>query len=140
MLNKDMLDLLKDFMPAVFATVKDGKPHLAFLSWLIATDEKTIKVALSKNSASVNNIKENANVAISVFGPSIAATIYGTAKIVKDEIETIPFPVSVVEVNVESVVDNLFPGATVKGTIPFEHTGKIQKALELDEKVLNALK
>jgi hypothetical protein len=40
MLNKDMLDLLKDFTPAVFATVKDNKPHLAFVSWLIATDEK----------------------------------------------------------------------------------------------------
>lgn len=140
MLSNDLMKLLNDLTPAVFATSNDNKPYLAFVSWLIAKDENTIRVALSKNSKSVENVKTNPNVAISVFGPEIASTIYGKAEIVKDAIEDIPFPVSVLEVKVESVVDNLFPGATIKGTIPFEHTGNIQKALELDEKVLKALK
>lgn len=82
----------------------------------------------------------NTPISSSVFGPEIAATIYGKAEIIKDSIEDIPFGVSVLEVKVENVVDNLFPGATVKGTIPFEHTGNVQKALELDEKVLKALR
>ncbi len=140
MLDKDLLDLLKDLTPAILGTVDNDKPYLAFVSWLVAKDEKTLRVALSKNSKSVENIKINSNVAISVFGPSIAKTIYGTGKIVKDSIEDIAFPVSVIEINVENVVDNLFPGGNVKGTIPFEHTGNVQKALELDEKVLKALK
>ncbi|MGC9080155.1 pyridoxamine 5'-phosphate oxidase family protein [Sulfurihydrogenibium sp.] len=140
MLNENLLKLLNDLTPSIFATTSEGKPYLAFVSWLIAKDENTIRVALSRNSKSVENVKSNPNVAISVFGPEIASTIYGTAKIIKDTIEEIPFPVSVLEVKVESVVDNLFPGATVKGTIPFEHTGNVQKALELDEKVLKALR
>ncbi|MDM7272949.1 pyridoxamine 5'-phosphate oxidase family protein [Sulfurihydrogenibium azorense] len=140
MLNENLMKLLNDLTPAVFATVDGDKPYLAFVSWLIAKDQNTLRVALSKNSKSVENIKNNPNVAVSVFGPEIAATIYGKAEIIKDSIEDIPFGVSVLEVKVENVVDNLFPGATVKGTIPFEHTGNVQKALELDEKVLKALR
>ncbi|MFN3787596.1 MAG: pyridoxamine 5'-phosphate oxidase family protein [Sulfurihydrogenibium azorense] len=140
MLNENLMKLLNDLTPAVFATVDGDKPYLAFVSWLIAKDQNTLRVALSKNSKSVENVKNNPNVAISVFGPEIAATIYGKAEIIKDSIEDIPFGVSVLEVKVENVVDNLFPGATVKGTIPFEHTGNVQKALELDEKVLKALR
>lgn len=134
------MKLLNDLTPAVFATVDGDKPYLAFVSWLIAKDQNTLRVALSKNSKSVENVKNNPNVAISVFGPEIAATIYGKAEIIKNSIEDIPFGVSVLEVKVENVVDNLFPGATVKGTIPFEHTGNVQKALELDDKVLKALR
>ncbi|MFN4308130.1 pyridoxamine 5'-phosphate oxidase family protein [Sulfurihydrogenibium azorense] len=140
MLNENLMKLLNDLTPAVFATVDGDKPYLAFVSWLIAKDQNTLRVALSKNSKSVENIKNNPNMAVSVFGPEIAATIYGKAEIIKDSIEDIPFGVSVLEVKVENVVDNLFPGATVKGTIPFEHTGNVQKALELDEKVLKALR
>lgn len=140
MLNENLMKLLNDLTPAVFATVDGDKPYLAFVSWLIAKDQNTIRVALSKNSKSVENVKKNPNVAVSVFGPEIAATIYGKAEVIKDTIEDIPFGVSVLEVKVENVIDNLFPGATVKGTIPFEHTGNVQKALELDEKVLKALR
>ncbi|WP_028950926.1 pyridoxamine 5'-phosphate oxidase family protein [Sulfurihydrogenibium subterraneum] len=140
MLNENLMKLLNDLTPAVFATADGDKPYLAFVSWLIAKDQNTIRVALSKNSKSVENVKNNPNVAVSVFGPEIAATIYGKAEVIKDTIDDIPFGVSVLDVKVENVVDNLFPGATVKGTIPFEHTGNVQKALELDEKVLKALR
>lgn len=140
MLSEKIMAVLKDLTPAVVATVAENKPYLAFVSWLIAKDESTIRIGLSSNSKTVENIKANPNVAISVFGPEVASTIYGTTQIIKDKIEDIPFGVSVVEVKVENVVDNLFPGATVKGVIPFEHTGNIQKAIELDEKVLKALK
>lgn len=140
MLSENLKALLKDLTPSVVATVFDSKAHLAFVSWLIAKDEKILRIALSSNSKTVENIKNNSYVGVSVFGPEVASTIYGTGKVIKERIEDIPFPVSVVEVEIESVVDNLFPGATVKGVIPFEHTGNIQKAVELDEKVLKALK
>ncbi|MGC9188295.1 MAG: pyridoxamine 5'-phosphate oxidase family protein, partial [Sulfurihydrogenibium sp.] len=75
MLNENLLKLLNDLTPSIFATTSEGKPYLAFVSWLIAKDENTIRVALSKNSKSVENVKSNPNVAISVFGPEIASTI-----------------------------------------------------------------
>lgn len=140
MLSEKLLAVLKDLTPAVVATVNENRPYLAFVSWLIAKDKNSIRVGLSSNSQTIENIKTNPNVAISIFGPEVASTVYGTANIIKEKVEDIPFGVSIVEINIQNVVDNLFPGATVKGVIPFEHTGNIQKALELDEKVLNALK
>ncbi len=138
-LPENVLNLLKNLTPSVVATAKENKPYTTFITWLIAKDEKTIRFAVNKDSLTANNIKENPYVSIEVFGDGIACSISGSAKIIKDEIETIPFPVSVIEVNVENVVDNLFPGGTVTGEIPFKHTGDIEKAEGLDKKVLEAL-
>ncbi len=138
-LPENVLNLLKNLTPSVVATAKENKPYTTFITWLIAKDEKTIRFAVNKDSLTASNIKENPYVSIEVFGDGIACSISGSAKIIKDEIETIPFPVSVIEVNVENVVDNLFPGGTVTGKIPFKHTGDIEKAEDLDKKVLEAL-
>ena len=138
-LPENVLNLLKNLTPSVVATAKENKPYTTFITWLIAKDEKTIRFAVNKDSLTANNIKENPYVSIEVFGDGIACSISGSAKIIKDEIETISFPVSVIEVNVENVVDNLFPGGTVTGEIPFKHTGDIEKAEDLDNKVLEAL-
>ncbi len=140
-LDKNLLDLLKELTPSVVATVSpDNKPYTTFVSWLIAVDEETIRFAISSNSRTAENIKGNPNVCIEVFGPDIAASISGTANITKEKIEELSFPVSVVEVKVEEVNNNLFPGATITGEIPFKHTGNIQKALEFDNIVLKALR
>ena len=138
-LPENVLNLLKNLTPSVVATAKENKPYTTFITWLIAKDEKTIRFAVNKDSLTANNIKENPYVSIEVFGNGIACSISGSAKIIKEEIETISFPVSVIEVNVENVVDNLFPGGTVTGEIPFKHTGDIEKAEDLDKKVLEAL-
>ena len=138
-LPENVLNLLKNLTPSVVATAKENKPYTTFITWLIAKDEKTIRFAVNKDSLTANNIKENPYVSIEVFGDGIACSISGSAKVIKDEIETISFPVSVIEVNVENVVDNLFPGGTVTGEIPFKHTGDIEKAEDLDKKVLEAL-
>ena len=140
MANKKISEILKDLTPAVVATDENGKPYTTFITWLIAKDDNTLRFAANKDSRTIKNIQNNPNVAIEVFDKDTALSIQGKAKVIKDEIEDIPFPVSVVEVNVENVTDNLFPGGTVEGQIPFKHTGDIQKAEELDQKVLEELK
>jgi hypothetical protein len=139
-LDNSLLKLMEDLTPAVVATVNNGKPYTTFITWLIAKDEKTVRMAVSKNATTTNNIRENPNISIEVFGENIASSIIGEAKIIKEEIPNIPFPVSIIEVNVKEVVNNLFPGGTVEGTIPFKHTGDTKKAEELDNLVLKALK
>jgi len=69
-----------------------------------------------------------------------ALACYGTASLLQDRIEEVKFPVSVFEIRINSVENNLFPGGTITGTIPFMHTGDLQKAGELDQLVLDALK
>ncbi len=59
---------------------------------------------------------------------------------VLEKIDSVKFPVSVFEISVDRVENNLFPGATITGIIPFVHTGDLKKAVELDLAVLEALK
>ena len=139
-LSKEILEILNDLTPSVVATSKDNKPYTTFITWLVGLDENRIRFAVNKDSLTAQNIKENPYASVEIFGEKIAVSISGSAKIIKEEIETVPFPVSVVELNVENVVDNLFPGGTVTGRIPFKHTGDVSKAEDLDNKVLEALK
>lgn len=133
------VEKIKDLTPAVLATSKENKPYTTFITWLVALNEKTVRFALSTDSFSAVNLRENPYACIEIFGDGFALSLSGSVEQLKEKIDGISFPVSVFEFSVEKVVDNLFPGATVKGSIPFEHTGDLKKAEELDRVVLNAL-
>lgn len=136
----NVLSELQDLTPSVLATSKDNKPYTTFITWLIAKDNSAVRFALSKDSLSTENLKANPYASIEVFGEGFALSISGNTKLIVDEIEELPFPVSVFELKVEKVVDNLFPGANVTGKIPFEHTGDTVQAKEFDRIVLEELK
>ncbi len=139
-LPENLVKSMKELTPCVVATVDNNKPYSTFISWLIAIDDKTLRMAVSSDAKTTKNIRNNPNVSIEVFDKDTAVSISGVANIIQDEIPTLPFPVSVIEIKVENVYDNLFPGATITGKIPFTHTGNIEKAEELDNLVLEALK
>ncbi len=139
-LPENLVKSMEELTPCVVATVDDNKPYSTFISWLIAIDEETLRMAVSSDAKTTKNIKKNPNVSIEVFDKDTAVSISGVANIIQDEIPTIPFPVSVIEIKVENVYDNLFPGGTITGKIPFVHVGDVQKAEELDNLVLEALK
>ncbi|SNZ11747.1 Pyridoxamine 5'-phosphate oxidase [Persephonella hydrogeniphila] len=130
---------IKELTPSVLATSSDNKPYTTFITWLAAKDKKTVRFALSKDSVSTDNLKKNPYASVEVFGEGFALSISGPVKIIVDEIENLPFPVSVFEMEVEKVVDNLFPGALIAGKIPFEHTGDTVQAQEFDRVVLEEL-
>jgi len=139
LLPDNALESLKELTPSVVATVEENKPYCTFISWLIAKDNKTLRMAVSTNARTTQNIRSNPNVSVEIFDKDLALSIQGTAKIIKEEIETITFPVAVIEINITEITDNLFPGGTVKGKIPFVHVGDVEKAEELDRLVLEAL-
>ncbi len=139
-LRKKVLEIMKDLTPVVVATCDGQKPYTTFISWATAVDENTIRIAVSTNAKTTENIRKNPYVGIEVFDEDTALSISGEAKIIKEEIEGISFPVAVIEIKILEINDNLFPGATITGKIPFKHTGNIEKAEELDQKVLQALK
>ncbi len=136
----NILPDLQELIPSVLATSKDNKPYTTFITWLTVKNEKTVRFALSKDSVSTENLKNNPYASVEVFGEGFALSISGKTKLIIDEIEQLPFPVSVFEMEVEKVVDNLFPGASVTGRIPFEHTGDTVQASEFDKIVLEELK
>ncbi|WP_457625951.1 pyridoxamine 5'-phosphate oxidase family protein [Persephonella sp.] len=136
---ENILQEIKELTPSVLATSTQNKPYTTFISWLAAKDKKTVRFALSKDSVSTDNLKQNPYASVEVFGEGFALSISGSVKLIVDEIENLPFPVSVFEMEVEKVVDNLFPGASITGKIPFEHTGDTVQAKEFDRIVLEEL-
>jgi len=143
MLPKELIDFMRSVgvFPIVLTTTdKNGELHTTFITWVYPLDGSTLRLALSSNAKSAKNMQETGKVAIMVFSANTALALYGNAKLVLDRIEEANFPVSVFEVSIQRVEDALFPGGTVVGTIPFMHTGDLQKAGELDELVLSALR
>ncbi len=143
MLPKGLMDLMRDLgvFPAVLGTVdKEGNMHLTFITWVYPTDERTIRFALSSGAKSSKNIQQTGAASLMLFAPDIALACYGSAQMVSDRIEEVKFPVSVFEMNIERAENNLFPGGTVTGIIPFAHTGNLTNMAELDLTVIEAMK
>ncbi|MCS7170895.1 MAG: pyridoxamine 5'-phosphate oxidase family protein [Aquificaceae bacterium] len=143
MIPKDLFELMRKVgvFPAVLATAdKDGNVHLTFVTWIYPIDEKTIRVALSSNAKSSKNLLQTGRACLMLMAQNTSLACCGKAALFQDRIEEVKFPVSVFEIRLESVEDALFPGGTITGTIPFMHTGDLQKAGELDQMVLEALR
>ncbi|HIQ31452.1 MAG TPA: pyridoxamine 5'-phosphate oxidase [Aquifex aeolicus] len=143
MLPRELIDLMRDLgvFPVVVGTIdSEGNQHMTFITWVYPVDERTLRLAISSKAKTSQNIRSTGKVAVQVFAPDKSLTCYGTAKEIVSAIEGIPFEVAVFEMNVERVENSLFPGSTITGIIPFAHTGKVLKMVELDEKVMSVLR
>jgi hypothetical protein len=143
MLPRELIDLMRDLgvFPVVVGTVdSEGQQHMTFITWVYPIDERTLRMAVSSKAKTSQNIRDTGRVAVQIFAPDKSLTCYGSAKEIIDRIEGVPFDVSVFEMNIETVENSLFPGSTITGIIPFAHTGNVMKMVELDEKVMSALR
>jgi hypothetical protein len=143
MLPRELIDLMRDLgvFPVVVGTVNgEGSLHMTFITWVYPVDERTLRIAVSSKAATSENIRETGNIAVHLFAPDKSLTCYGSAKEIIEQIEGIPFPVSVFEMCIERVENTLFPGSTITGIVPFAHTGNVHKMVELDMKVIGAMK
>jgi len=143
MLPAEVVELMRNLgvFPVVLGTSdREGNIHLAFITWVYPISDRVLRFALSSNAKSSKNVQETGRVSIILFAPGKALSCYGSAKVVLDRIEEVKFPVSVFEMEIERVEDNLFPGATITGIIPFAHTGNLEKVSELDMLVIEAMK
>ncbi len=143
MLPRELIDLMRDLgvFPVVVGTADgEGNIHMTFITWVYPIDERTLRLAVSSRAKTAENIRKTGRVAIQIFAPDKSLTCYGPAREVLERIEDVPFDVSVFEMSIEVVENSLFPGSTITGIIPFAHTGNVQKMVELDAKVLKALK
>ncbi len=143
MLPRELIDLMRDLgvFPVVIGTVDgEGNQHMTFITWIYPLDERTLRFAVSSKAKTAENIRQTGKVAIQMFAPDKSLTCYGIAREVLEKIEGVPFDVSVFEMEIDTVENSLFPGSTITGVIPFAHTGKVLKMVELDEKVVSALR
>ena len=95
----------------IMATVDGrGRPDTAPMSWVMALDHRTIRVAVSPEVSTYRNILENDRVMLSLIGGTMTLSISGRARVLAELIEDVPFPMAMVEVLVDEVKDDCMIG------------------------------
>lgn len=91
----------------IVATVgADGKANSAPFSWVVAIDNRKLRLGANQGVATLENIRNNGSVSLTITGAELHYTIRGNAHVVKENLDDLPFPVAVVEVQVEDVKDD----------------------------------
>lgn len=100
----------------IVATVgADGRPNCAPFSWVLAKDSRTLRLGVNQGVATLQNVRRNGAVAISITAPNLHITLKGTARVIQESIEGAPLPTAVVEVKIEEVKDDAVIGRVVPG-------------------------
>ena len=68
-----------------------GAPTSSAISWVYAPDRNKIRFALDQRSRLVNNIRNNEQVALTVFATGTIHSIHGRAQLVTEALEGVPF-------------------------------------------------
>ena len=90
----------------VIATVDAGGwPNAAPLAWVVARDNRTIRMAVNAAASTLQNIYTSGRVSLYVGGDSIAVGVKGWARVLREPMRSVPFPAALVEVVVEAVDD-----------------------------------
>lgn len=106
-----VFEALQQVTYVVLATVnEEGWPDTAPFSWVLALDAKTIRLAINKDIGTLRNIRDNGKARLQVSGKGVAVSIRGRASVIKETMETTPFPTSLVEMKVEEVKDDSVMG------------------------------
>lgn len=121
---------------AVVSTIdKDGYPHTAPFHWIVAIDAKTLRIGINTRHTTMENIRRNGRVMVCIIDEgNIAVGVKGMAKVIKERMEKIPWPVAMVEVTIKEVKSDTTKLLTVIQGVRFKASeeGKaiIEKAFE----------
>ncbi|MCL5960643.1 MAG: pyridoxamine 5'-phosphate oxidase family protein [Chloroflexi bacterium] len=110
-LPPEVLEALQEGIHLVLATVNaEGWPDTAPFSWVLGIDPTTIRLAINQDIATLQNIRDNGKVRLQVSGRGVAVSVKGRATVIKETMETTPFPTALVEMKVEEVKDDSVMG------------------------------
>ncbi len=114
-LPQNLVDFLSGGQCTILATATSSSaPYTATMSWVVARNEKTIRMAVDRRGESWVNIQENPSVCVEVLGDDLVVAVRGRASIIREQMESIPFPCGIVEITVDEVLDHSVPGLAFK--------------------------
>jgi len=128
----------------VLATVaEDGAPATALNSWIIAKDERTVALAVDVRSTAYQNISSGrTGVAFELLADDLILAVRGRAQIVRERLDSVPFPCALAHIIVEGIRDHTVAGLRFSGprytyADDKEHRGDIERAIfkELDRDI-----
>jgi hypothetical protein len=119
---------------------ESGAPSVHAISWIYAKDANTIRFAIDQRSRILANFMSNPLVTLSFIGAGSVYAIYGSARVVVDSLERVPFKLTCVDVEIEAVRDAMFYGARIVTEPEYEKTYDKRAAEKLDGQVFEAMK
>ena len=92
-LSDDLYEWLKKEPFVLLHTIEadSGSPTSSAISWIYAVNRTTLRFAIDGRSRLSVNMASKAEVSVTVFAPGTVQTVYGTARLVTEALEEVPF-------------------------------------------------
>ncbi|MCL6457645.1 MAG: pyridoxamine 5'-phosphate oxidase family protein [Gorillibacterium sp.] len=141
-LSEQLFALLQKEKLVLLSTIDSvsGAPHTSTISWVYAETPERLRFAVDLRSSVVANIKANSKVTTTFFGGGTVNVIYGSARIVREPLDGVPFKLVCIDLDIESIRDAMFYGSRISVEPEFEKTYDKRAADKLDVQVFEALK
>lgn len=117
-----------------------GSPTSNAISWVYAVDHDRLRFAIDGRSRLVANLTANPDATVTVFAEGTVHAIYGSATIVVDALENVPFKLVCFDIAIRAVRDAMFYGARLSIVPEYEKTYDKRAADKLDGQVFDAMK
>nr|WP_170295450.1 pyridoxamine 5'-phosphate oxidase family protein [Chengkuizengella sediminis] len=141
-LNETIFSQLQKEKLVLLHTMDDesGSPTSSVISWIYAVDSITVRFAVDQRSRIVNNLKNNKLVSLTTFASATVYEIAGSAELLTEAMEEVPFKLACIEIKIKSVRDVMFYGARISTEPEYEKTYDKRAAEKLDNQVFEAIK
>ncbi|WLD95018.1 pyridoxamine 5'-phosphate oxidase family protein [Alkalihalobacillus sp. AL-G] len=141
-LNDTLYKLLQKECFAIVSTSDPNEniPYVNAISWIYAPDMETVLLAIDRKSIAVQNLKNNENVSITLFGDETTSVISGKANVTRDPLDSVPIKLALITVKISEVRDAMFYGAKISQPPVYEKTYDAEAAAKLDRQVMDVLK
>lgn len=138
----DLFEALQTERLSFFSTVdaETGAPFMNAVSWVHASNDQTLRVAVDSRSKIIDNIHKNSLVSLAVFASGSTYTISGSAKVLSERLDDVPLKASVIEIAITEVRDVMFYGSKIAVEPAYEKTYDLEAAEKLDRQIMTALK
>jgi hypothetical protein len=130
--------LNSEITTVVIATVdEDGYPRTAPFHWIVARDTQTLRVAVNPRHVTYDNITRDGRVMVCVLDQgNIALGIKGRARVIKEEMESVPWRITLVEIEIDEVKSDALPWLPIDHGVRFQTT---EQAKELMRRAFDEL-
>lgn len=139
-LPEHIIEFLQGGKSVVIATVDEqGLPLTTIMTWVVARDNQTVAIAMDQRGRACQNIRRNGQIAMEILGDNITFGARGSAKVVKEKMDSSPFPSAIIEVKITECKDHSVPGLIYKGPT-YEFAADKQHRYEIEQAVFEELK
>lgn len=109
------------------------------LSWVFATNEKTIRFAVDSKSEMVTILESDPHITLSFIADESAYAVSGHASVKVRKTESLTLKMALIEIAVQEVRDIMFYGGKIVQAPTFIKTYNADLAKKLDEEMKDAL-